>query len=57
MKDTIVHFTETVPEREWDPAVKNARVSDLALVLGTSMNVQPAASLPDKALGNGGKVT
>lgn len=52
-----MHFTETVPTREWDPAVTNARLSDVALVMGTSMNVQPAASLPDKSLANGGKVS
>jgi ribonuclease HII len=36
--------------------VSNARASDVAIVMGTSMNVQPAASLPDKCLENGGKL-
>jgi len=38
-------------------AVANARKADLAFVLGTSMNVQPAASYPPKVLRNkNGKV-
>eukprot|EP01102_Stenamoeba_stenopodia_P010968 TRINITY_DN3350_c0_g2_i1.p1 TRINITY_DN3350_c0_g2~~TRINITY_DN3350_c0_g2_i1.p1 ORF type:complete len:538 (-),score=151.11 TRINITY_DN3350_c0_g2_i1:927-2540(-) len=56
LMDTIVHFTENIAKREWDPAVQHARKSDVAVVLGTSMNVQPAASLPDKCLNNGGKL-
>jgi len=58
LKDTIIHFTETIRKDQWDPAVSNARNSDVAVILGTSMNVQPAASLPDKCLLNpGGEVS
>jgi len=57
LKDTIAHFTENLAPNEWKKAVQNARKSDVALVLGTSMNVQPAASLPYKTLSNpGGKL-
>jgi mono-ADP-ribosyltransferase sirtuin 6 len=56
LRDTIVHFTENIRRSEWASAVTNARLSDVALVLGTSMNVQPAASLPDKCLKNNGSV-
>lgn len=57
LKDTIVHFTENMLPEEWNLAVKNARKADVSLVLGTSMNVQAAASLPDKSLKNlNGKV-
>ena len=56
LKDTIAHFTENLDPVEWKNAVANARKSDVALVLGTSMNVQPAASLPYKATTNGGQV-
>lgn len=73
LKDTIVHFTERaisspqcllltlslsdMPPEQTDLAVSHARQADLALVLGTSMNVQPAASYPPKALENpNGKV-
>ncbi|PRP86710.1 putative LRR receptor-like serine/threonine-protein kinase [Planoprotostelium fungivorum] len=65
LKDTIVHFTENVPLDQMDPAIYHARKADVALVLGdpfgervrlthsgTSMNVQPAASLPEKSLRN-----
>lgn len=41
-----------MPQRETKRAVEQARKADLALVLGTSMNVQPAASYPPKALRN-----
>lgn len=56
LKDSIIHFTENIRPDEWNSAVTNARNSDVALVLGTSMNVQPAASLPDKCLANGGQM-
>eukprot|EP01105_Mastigella_eilhardi_P023254 TRINITY_DN5831_c0_g1_i1.p1 TRINITY_DN5831_c0_g1~~TRINITY_DN5831_c0_g1_i1.p1 ORF type:complete len:567 (-),score=145.91 TRINITY_DN5831_c0_g1_i1:119-1819(-) len=51
--DTIVHFSDTY-RTPLDPltAMHHARCADLALVLGTSMNVQGAASYPDKALRN-----
>jgi len=52
LKDTIVHFTENMPHGAMAAAMKHARTAEVALVLGTSMNVQPAASLPDKALQN-----
>jgi NAD-dependent SIR2 family protein deacetylase len=45
-----------VPKRETELAVSNSRKADLVLVLGTSMNVQCAASYPVLALPNGGKV-
>lgn len=56
LRDSIIHFTENIRDDEWTSAVSNARASDVAVVLGTSMNVQPAASLPDKCLENGGKL-
>lgn len=37
-------------------ALYEAKRADVALVLGTSMNVQGAASYPDKTLKNGGKL-
>jgi len=56
LKDTIAHFTENLPIKPWKNSVHNARIADVALVLGTSMNVQPAASLPYKTYQNGGKL-
>eukprot|EP01106_Pelomyxa_sp_JSP_P007200 TRINITY_DN2186_c0_g1_i9.p1 TRINITY_DN2186_c0_g1~~TRINITY_DN2186_c0_g1_i9.p1 ORF type:complete len:349 (+),score=121.67 TRINITY_DN2186_c0_g1_i9:120-1049(+) len=51
--DTIVHFSDTY-RTEMDPltAMHHAKKADVALVMGTSMNVQGAASYPDKALHN-----
>jgi len=48
----MVHFTEIVPRAAWNPAESEAGKSDWSLVMGTSMNVQPAAMLPLKALSN-----
>eukprot|EP01105_Mastigella_eilhardi_P008182 TRINITY_DN2000_c0_g1_i1.p1 TRINITY_DN2000_c0_g1~~TRINITY_DN2000_c0_g1_i1.p1 ORF type:complete len:542 (-),score=133.70 TRINITY_DN2000_c0_g1_i1:34-1659(-) len=52
LRDTICHFTENVFEEVMTPAVQQSRASDLSIVLGTSMNVQPAAALCEKALAN-----
>jgi len=52
LKDTIIHFTENMPPVEMGLAIKHARNSDLGIVMGTSMCVQPAASLPEKVLKN-----
>jgi mono-ADP-ribosyltransferase sirtuin 6 len=54
LKDTIIHFSENLPERELKLAIKHAESSDLAIVLGTSMRVQPACSLPSMAISNKG---
>jgi len=43
---TNVDFQQELPESELKKADKNAAMSDLALVLGSSMRVQPACSLP-----------
>mmetsp|Transcript_20331 Transcript_20331/g.28376 ORF Transcript_20331/g.28376 Transcript_20331/m.28376 type:complete len:119 (+) Transcript_20331:432-788(+) len=49
LKDNIVHFGESLP---WN-ALKMANAkfvgSDLAVVLGSSLRVEPAASMPFKA--------
>jgi mono-ADP-ribosyltransferase sirtuin 6 len=47
--DTIVNFGEKLPSSEWLKAATHANKSDLALVLGTSMWVQPANLLPEMA--------
>lgn len=41
-----------MPPEEFSRAIVHSRRSSLSVVLGTSMNVQPAASLCDKALNN-----
>lgn len=55
-KDTIINFGENLPKRELDLTTLHAKKSDLALVLGTSMQVQPACIFPSYALKNGGKM-
>ncbi|KAH3764328.1 silent information regulator family protein [Pelomyxa schiedti] len=57
LQDTGVAFGETY--RDPLDSVKaswHARKSTLGIILGTSMNVQSAASYPEKALRNGGKL-
>eukprot|EP01125_Pyxidicula_operculata_P020924 TRINITY_DN7873_c0_g1_i1.p1 TRINITY_DN7873_c0_g1~~TRINITY_DN7873_c0_g1_i1.p1 ORF type:complete len:592 (-),score=163.14 TRINITY_DN7873_c0_g1_i1:33-1703(-) len=44
--DCIVNFGEPLPEKEINAAESASRKGDLALVLGTSMRVEPACSLP-----------
>ncbi|KAH3757581.1 silent information regulator family protein [Pelomyxa schiedti] len=57
LQDTIVDFSDTY-RTMLDPitAEYHSRKADLAVVLGTSMNVQPAASYPLKVLKSGGKL-
>jgi len=58
LQDTIVHFSENFRGEHVQPiSMHHARKCDLAIVMGTSMNVQPAAAYPDKALKSpGGKL-
>lgn len=45
--DTIVAFGENLPEDQLEQAIKHSKEGDLALVLGTTMMVQPACLLPE----------
>lgn len=56
LKDSIIHFSEDLREDDMLLSLHHAHKSDLSVVLGTSMNVQPAASFPDKCIANNGKV-
>ena len=55
-KPDITFFGESLPEAAWVGAERGARESDVYLVLGTSLTVYPAASLPQVALRSGAKV-
>lgn len=44
--DSIVHFTESLPEAELRNALEHSNHSDVSLVMGTSMLVSPACELP-----------
>lgn len=54
LKPDITFFGERLPEEAFAQAARLARKADLMLVLGTSLVVQPAASLPQITLRSGG---
>jgi len=56
IKPDIVFFGEALPEKVFETARELAEEADLILVLGTSLEVQPAASLPRLTIRNGGKL-
>lgn len=56
MKPDITFFGEVLPEAAFGAALYDTSQADLFLVLGTSLTVQPAASLPEIALGHGAKL-
>jgi NAD-dependent deacetylase len=55
-KPDIVFFGELLPEAPLAAAMALAREADLMLVLGTSLVVHPAASLPQLTLRAGGRI-
>jgi len=54
LHDTIIHFMENLPKTELGIALQHSQMGDLAIVLGTSMMVNPAAQLPGLVVENGG---
>ncbi|MCX7698578.1 MAG: NAD-dependent deacylase [Candidatus Goldbacteria bacterium] len=56
IKPDIVFFGEMLPPEDFNMALYKAAHSDLMLVIGTSLVVQPAAFMPIYTLNNGGKV-
>src|SRR5699024_321131 len=49
IRPDIVLFGEMLPQQAMDDALDTVRSADVALVIGTSTIVQPAASLPTPA--------
>ena len=47
--DNIVHFGESLPRNELSLANAHFKGSELCIVLGSSLQVEPAASLPFKS--------
>lgn len=47
LHDTIINFTEPLPEREFNLAAEHANKADLCLVLGSSLTVTPANEIPE----------
>ncbi|MCL2006542.1 MAG: NAD-dependent deacetylase [Treponema sp.] len=56
LKPAITFFGESLPMNALNEAVMEARKSDLMLVLGTSLTVYPAASMPLYTLEGGGEI-
>jgi NAD-dependent deacetylase len=46
LKPGVVLFEETLPKKEWAKAIELSSSCDLMLVIGTSLNVSPANTLP-----------
>ncbi len=53
---SVVNFGDSLPQRELELAERHARQCDLMLVLGSSLVVNPAASLVGLALRSGARV-
>ena len=47
MHDTIINFGEALPDRAFNLAYDHAKKADLCLVLGSSLTVTPASSIPE----------
>ncbi len=56
IKPDITFFGEMLPQEALESANAHARQADLMLILGTSLIVYPAASLPQKTLRSGGTI-
>ncbi len=55
-KPDITFFGEMLPEEAFEGAIALASRADLLVVLGSSLTVQPAASIPLYALRHGGRL-
>jgi NAD-dependent deacetylase len=56
LKPAITFFGESLPAQALKDAVTESQQADFMLVLGTSLTVYPAASMPNYTLRNGGKI-
>ena len=56
LKPAITFFGESLPIEALREATEEAQESDLMLVLGTSLTVYPAASMPQYTLSRGGEI-
>ncbi|MCC6042857.1 MAG: hypothetical protein LM598_04445, partial [Candidatus Verstraetearchaeota archaeon] len=56
IKLNVVLFNEPLPQKALERAIWESRTCDLMLVVGSSLQVYPAASLPEYAKLRGAKV-
>ena len=56
LKPATISFGQSMPEQETQEAFERATLSDLFMVIGSSLVVQPAASLPQVAKRNGARL-
>ena len=56
LKPAITFFGESLPAQALREAVSESQKADLMLVLGTSLTVYPAASMPEYTMRSGGNV-
>lgn len=56
LKPSITLFEEMLPQKAWDEAERVSRKADLVLVVGSSLEVTPAAYLPMYSLENGARL-
>jgi mono-ADP-ribosyltransferase sirtuin 6 len=56
LRDSIIHFGENLPEADLDNGITNAKKSDFAFCVGTSLRVNPACNLPELCKRNKGKM-
>ncbi len=56
LKPEITFFGEALPQKAMNQAVQEAAQADFMLILGTSLQVYPAASLPAYTLQQGGAI-
>jgi len=56
IKPDLVLFEEMLPEKAWHLAYREMQRTDLILVIGSSLEVYPASTLPDLAIRNRAKL-
>ena len=56
LKPNVILFGEQLPVRVFNEARKQAKASDLLLVIGSSLEVAPVAELPMLAYRNGARL-
>jgi len=46
LKDSIIHFGESLPPKALTDGFANAKAADICIVLGSSLTVSPASDMP-----------